>query len=190
MSFWHQTIIGRPLIRAARFRSFHDQGVQNLALKISFDAQKQSNYAKSRAKYSSEIFSATMRDARFFPAYVKSPASEKTIDSPVWLPGLTEPCKRNTPTCVGKTAAQKAISESRKKHPHVRGEDPLTIHRIGDGPETPPRAWGRHTIPRGPRTSGRNTPTCVGKTSLHLASPGNGQKHPHVRGEDPSFHYW
>lgn len=83
MSFWHQTINGRPLIRAARFRSFHDQGVQNLALKISFDAQKQSNYAKSRAKYSSEIFSATMRDARFFPAYVKSPASAKTIASPV-----------------------------------------------------------------------------------------------------------
>ena len=83
MLFWHQTINGRFFVRAARFRSFHDQGVQNLALKISFDAQKQSNYAKSRAKYSSEIFSATMRDARFFPAYVKSPASAKTIASPV-----------------------------------------------------------------------------------------------------------
>ena len=83
MLFWHQTINGRFFVRAARFRSFHDQGVQNLALKTSFDAQKQSNYAKSRAKYSSEIFSATMRDARFFPAYVKSPASAKTIASPV-----------------------------------------------------------------------------------------------------------
>ena len=156
MSFWHQTINGRFFVRAARFRSFHDQGVQNLALKTSFDAQKQSNYAKSRAKYSSEIFSATMRDARFFPAYVKSPASAKTLASPVHMRGedvfrtippstiLETPPRAwgrlsrtnkityssgNTPTCVGKTGMAFHLTWSSRKHPHVRGEDscPLGI---------------------------------------------------------------
>ena len=157
MSFWHQTINGRFFVRAARFRSFHDQGVQNLALKTSFDAQKQSNYAKSRAKYSSEIFSATMRDARFFPAYVKSPASAKTLASPVHMRGedvfrtippstiLETPPRAwgrpdravlrgrgrgNTPTCVGKTNAWSYKDTVFEKHPHVRGEDRIDWNDI------------------------------------------------------------
>ncbi len=32
---------------------------------------------------------------------------------------------RNTPTCVGKTPESVEISRTRRKHPHVRGEDSL-----------------------------------------------------------------
>ena len=52
----------------------------------------------------------------------------------------------------------------KKKHPHVRGEDPRRkrrdVSRVG------------------------NTPTCVGKTLPNLSPEALRQKHPHVRGED------
>ena len=91
---------------------------------------------------------------------------------------------RNTPTCVGKTPAHAWPRITPWKHPHVRGED--RIHRgTGTGLlETPPRAWGRLSGRRGTATSGRNTPTCVGKTLFHRDGWSNARKHPHVRGED------
>ena len=97
------------------------------------------------------------------------------------IPGINQ---RNTPTCVGKTPPVINPKANVRKHPHVRGEDrlPLKVREIFL--ETPPRAWGRQSQCRLERVSFRNTPTCVGKTNLHLASPDNGQKHPHVRGED------
>ena len=54
-----------------------------------------------------------------------------------------------------------------KKHPHGRGED---------------RRYGGYQ-------SGflRNTPTGVGKTSLHCGDIPGMKKHPHGRGEDPKF---
>ena len=66
-------------------------------------------------------------------------------------------CDGNTPTCVGKTNVVNGVSQTMKKHPHVRGED---------------RALGfpEDILPR-------NTPTCVGKTlrdySLFLLSRQN-----------------
>ena len=72
---------------------------------------------------------------------------------------------RNTPTCVGKTAAAGRMTRSSRKHPHVRGEDtgnqrPMTTRR-----ETPPRAWGRLAPRCRAAIINGNTPTCVGKTS-------------------------
>ena len=71
---------------------------------------------------------------------------------------------RNTPTCVGKTPPTVQEKYFLKKHPHVRGEDPIrhksTFDKIG------------------------NTPTCVGKTNSVLSVCGIMAKHPHVRGED------
>ena len=51
---------------------------------------------------------------------------------------------RNTPTCVGKTLSTARPRFDDRKHPHVRGEDPIVITTS--------------------ESSGRNTPTCVGKT--------------------------
>ena len=71
-----------------------------------------------------------------------------------------------------------------KKHPHVRGEDPLPQSLYQSLWETPPRAWGRRQVARNWRVASGNTPTCVGKTMnlCHLLPLL--QKHPHVRGED------
>ena len=54
--------------------------------------------------------------------------------------------RRNTPTCVGKTACSIG---------------PPTI-----ATETPPRAWGRRSVAPYDSVGTGNTPTCVGKTHL------------------------
>ena len=76
----------------------------------------------------------------------------------------------NTPTCVGKTMTWCTPTSSRRKHPHVRGED---LHRrlYGfDNVETPPRAWGRPFAQVSSEKFGGNTPTCVGKTKPRRAN--------------------
>ena len=92
---------------------------------------------------------------------------------------------RNTPTCVGKTKGKKSARLVTGKHPHVRGEDGLALSGSQLSIETPPRAWGRRgwTGPGGQYEG--NTPTCVGKTGQGEYGQALGQKHPHVRGEDP-----
>ena len=50
--------------------------------------------------------------------------------------------------------------------------------------ETPPRAWGRLSLPGVNKKPYRNTPTCVGKTASHSRIQAMMEKHPHVRGED------
>ena len=91
---------------------------------------------------------------------------------------------RNTPTCVGKTAAAGRMTRSSRKHPHVRGEDKALIRRLRACLETPPRAWGRHIKRFCFCLLDGNTPTCVGKTFYHGLYDERIQKHPHVRGED------
>ena len=93
----------------------------------------------------------------------------------------------NTPTCVGKTYWGGYLILCPKKHPHMRGEDLSAMSSTPVSPETPPHAWGRHSLKEQPCQDTRNTPTCVGKT---LASPKIGiiwWKHPHMRGEDNSL---
>ena len=114
----------------------------------------------------------------------------------------------NTPTCVGKTAKRRVERVPCRKHPHVRGEDPVDDVVTVTCKETPPRAWGRLCRPRKPiptdetppRAWGRliqghrdawpdrNTPTCVGKTRPHPIRGSDMRKHPHVRGEDRKSH--
>ena len=91
---------------------------------------------------------------------------------------------RNTPTCVGKTPPYLCPFLPCRKHPHVRGEDSAGQLLLRMILETPPRAWGRPSnCGRGcPRP--RNTPTCVGKTTLDFIRSLSSWKHPHVRGED------
>ena len=93
---------------------------------------------------------------------------------------------RNTPTCVGKTKPLTNTGATIKKHPHVRGEDHRDSAGRVRGAETPPRAWGRHFIGIYECRQGRNTPTCVGKTSDIGTANSLNKKHPHVRGEDSS----
>ena len=68
----------------------------------------------------------------------------------------------------------------------MRGEDSWSRCAGVSVMETPPRAWGRPMAFGASEHSGRNTPTCVGKTLYELPGLLVKQKHPHVRGED--FH--
>ena len=109
----------------------------------------------------------------------------------------------NTPTCVGKTGPRLLKTAAIGKHPHVRGEDPQwprprrplwetrgeDIAHLGwqaAGLETPPRAWGRPRQRVAHGLSSGNTPTCVGKTLNVDEIQNESEKHPHVRGEDPT----
>ncbi len=94
--------------------------------------------------------------------------------------------ERNTPTCVGKTRHSYFRETGLQKHPHVRGEDFGVGVRVGSAGETPPRAWGRRGFRPLWRPHGRNTPTCVGKTRWYSDNHIKREKHPHVRGEDPT----
>ena len=97
---------------------------------------------------------------------------------------LLSSTRRNTPTCVGKTPAQRSRQSCHRKHPHVRGEDVVLAKDGGHTAETPPRAWGRpYQQHHGIRQPG-NTPTCVGKTPCKHQKKRTKEKHPHVRGED------
>ena len=90
----------------------------------------------------------------------------------------------NTPTCVGKTSLPFPFGGIYKKHPHMRGEDSGPLPRHSPCPEPPPHAWGRRKHRTSDLQEARNTPTCVGKTTLpdiRLKCP---EKHPHMRGED------
>ena len=70
----------------------------------------------------------------------------------------------------------------------MRGEDDDPACPWPVEPETPPRAWGRLLQYQGLSASWRNTPTCVGKTSLLDLVKQTAGKHPHVRGEDAYPH--
>ena len=93
-------------------------------------------------------------------------------------------CQRNTPTCVGKTVSQYALTSGSTEHPHVCGEN--TFHEwMNNKPEgTPPRVWGKQHSRLNFILHERNTPTCVGKTSSHDIAPQSNKEHPHVCGEN------
>ena len=91
---------------------------------------------------------------------------------------------RNTPTRVGKTTRAGCAPGFRRKHPHARGEDAVTMPCATPDTETPPRAWGRLSRCQLSRHQSRNTPTRVGKTGRHGVGLISSGKHPHARGED------
>ena len=87
----------------------------------------------------------------------------------------------------------------------MRGEDDARFKDSYAAEETPPHAWGRHGYTpdiktseekhphmrgdaRGKEPAGdypsRNTPTCVGKTTIPVMMEFFRGKHPHMRGED------
>ena len=67
---------------------------------------------------------------------------------------------------MGKTQGRERTLHVPEKHPHVHGEDVFMHYAVSFGKETPPRAWGRPYITLTDVWEYRNTPTCMGKTSL------------------------
>ena len=74
--------------------------------------------------------------------------------------------RRNTPTHVGKTKSKKVKKSHKRKHPHARGEDYLSVCTVLLMLETPPRTWGRLLYRTSRTKAARNTPTHVGKTDF------------------------
>ena len=95
---------------------------------------------------------------------------------------------------MGKTSRSSGSSPRWRKHPHARGEDRNIVSVQTEEVETPPRTWGRPCLTMPTTTSGRNTPTHVGKTTPSPGRRSCPRKHPHARGEDGSFQgmarYW
>ena len=88
---------------------------------------------------------------------------------------------------MGKTDLWSALSGKDGKHPHARGEDYDKVLYKVSRMETPPRTWGRRDRSESISAHPRNTPTHVGKTELAKIGISDVQKHPHARGEDPSY---
>ncbi len=90
---------------------------------------------------------------------------------------------RNTPTCVGKTGFIFFRRRANQKHPHVRGEDYLSV-KAGDFlVETPPRAWGRPFLLARRRAISEKHPHVRGEDSCHEAfSKGNTETPPRAWG--------
>ena len=92
----------------------------------------------------------------------------------------------NTPTGVGKSATLGNVADTRRKHPHGRGEEGFASATGVATPETPPRAWGRGIDSASNYPRVRNTPTGVGKRPCANGNPRVCRKHPHGRGEETS----
>ena len=71
---------------------------------------------------------------------------------------------RNIPTCVGKTKTSRSLSTVARKHPHLRGENNVSVFRVRSIGETSPPAWGKRFSDPVHIIDHRNIPTCVGKT--------------------------
>ena len=95
--------------------------------------------------------------------------------------------RRNTPTCVGKTSHWFRRPCCQREHPHMRGEDSNGMSPAKGNLGTPPHAWGRPLTSPGKSEYWRNTPTCVGKTSLKNHELIIHEEHPHMRGEDSNI---
>jgi len=92
--------------------------------------------------------------------------------------------RRFTPTCVGKTGRHAASDMAQTVHPHMRGEDLLSMPCSKGVSGSPPHAWGRRNILWGDDFAHGFTPTCVGKTKNPPLFERENPVHPHMRGED------
>src|SRR5690606_6839584 len=93
----------------------------------------------------------------------------------------------DTPTCVGRTELAEPNLSADPGHPHVRGEDSPAQEGRASNSGTPPRAWGGPRLHLGEQRPTRDTPTCVGRTTLGPLVVRSSTGHPHVRGEDAGY---
>ncbi len=98
--------------------------------------------------------------------------------------GIIDGADRFTPTCVGKISSDPDARCQPAVHPHMRGENVLSIKLIALLLGSPPHAWGKcvyyvHTL-----IIYRFTPTCVGKIGYRSQSLSQPPVHPHMRGEN------
>ena len=91
---------------------------------------------------------------------------------------------RTIPTCVGRTSSDSLSRFCPPDHPHVRGENCVSISfsQCGHGPS--PRAWGEREVSFPTLPQFRTIPTCVGRTTTPAIPAPAMPDHPHVRGEN------
>ena len=74
----------------------------------------------------------------------------------------------NTPAYAGKTKAIRFPTWPKRKHPHLRGEDPSSVRLLPCIKETPPLTRGRLAFPLRLCVFTGNTPAYAGKTRFPL----------------------
>ena len=92
------------------------------------------------------------------------------------------------PRAWGRLNSRRYSRRYSRKHPHVRGEDHLSIISSTLSIGNTPTCVGKTERGRFAVASDGNTPTCVGKTEIEPVWVEIEEKHPHVRGEDSAFH--
>ena len=95
--------------------------------------------------------------------------------------------RRNIPTYVGKTGEPRFQAARPPEHPHIRGENCLSIDTLMNLAGTSPHTWGKRGPQSQPTVETRNIPTYVGKTPATCAPPPRPSEHPHIRGENPAL---
>ncbi len=90
----------------------------------------------------------------------------------------------DTPTCVGKSIMKRNLITNRGGHPHVCGEETVTLPSSHVPQGTPPRVWGRGRQNKQRSLQARDTPTCVGKRPAKQTAKPTSKGHPHVCGEE------
>ena len=97
------------------------------------------------------------------------------------------PSQRITPTCEGKRLNAVGSGLTLRDHPHVCGEKKPTKNKSTVLPGSPPRVWGKASVPDFSIFALRITPTCVGKSHPCGVCQNRKWDHPHVCGEKRVF---
>ena len=92
-----------------------------------------------------------------------------------------------TPACAGKTLRPVTRRLTPPDHPRMRGEDHVAEAVLACVLGSPPHARGRRARRCTPRTRGRITPACAGKTRRNHRRRRRWKDHPRMRGEDSSI---
>ena len=95
----------------------------------------------------------------------------------------------NIPTYVGKTERTNKAVRTRRKHPHLRGENRRARRASARASETSPPTWGKRKNCRRSHEVHGNIPTYVGKTGGGIVRSPSRWKHPHLRGENQAQTY-
>ena len=98
--------------------------------------------------------------------------------------GGQRPAERFTPTCAGTTPQPRSPHCPLAVHPHVRGDNGLSVHGSPAPSGSPPRARGQRMTRKRNHRPLRFTPTCAGTTAWTISPASRCAVHPHVRGDN------
>ena len=94
---------------------------------------------------------------------------------------------RLIPAHAGKTAGRAGGLAVRRAHPRSRGENVVSLGRVGERPGSSPLTRGKRSPRDSSRRSGRLIPAHAGKTTGVWLAPNHERAHPRSRGENDVY---